>query len=217
MDNPSTVVAVAPAASVAADGPVQVRVEVYQHIDVKPGDRDRLFATDSAGDRVRPQGSGRGAWVYIGDEAQPVFYGELRAIASPVLLVRSSELAEVRVGTLLRYAELVGESDELRLIQEVGVFEGISLRARPTALPGGAVRFESLEVSLSEVVGRLDIGSADGSRREPIPGGRPLVRSETYHVPVTLRKGERAVVLLESASDPAGIFVVEIGVEVATQ
>lgn len=201
-----------------ADGPaVQVRVQVYQHEDVKPGDRDRLFAEDSAGSRVRPQGGGRRAWVYIGEEAQPVFFGELRPIASPVLLVRSSEQAEVRVGTSLRYAELIGDGDELRLLDERGVFEGIGLRARPTVLPGGSVRFESLEVSLSEVVGRLDIGSADGSRREPIPGGRPLVRSETYHVPVTLRKGERAVVLLESASDPAGIFVVEIGVEVATQ
>jgi hypothetical protein len=196
-----------------ADAPtVTIEVQIQRYTERPGGDLEPVRVVEGDAD-VKAQGA-PDARVYIGDDPEFVFYGWVSPVASPRIATRSGERATIEIGEALSYAELTGAGDAMRLVREEGVVEGIRIEATPVSSGGGAVRFEELEVTLSEVVGRLDVTTRDGSRSEPIPGGRPIVREETFRLPVTLGADQQALVILEASSDERTSFFVRVGVSV---
>ncbi|MCA9310167.1 MAG: hypothetical protein KDA21_03120 [Phycisphaerales bacterium] len=194
-----------------ASATVLIEAQITRQDGAAASQRGHLTATDEDGGTVRPQGGGEGVLVFIGDGIEfDADSGASEVLSSPRLLTRSSESAEILIGQALTYVELTGEDDAMQLVTEEGVHEGLRLRVTPVALGTDRVRLESLELTLSEVVGRLDIATADGRRSLPIPGGRPLVRSVTYRLPVTLGSGQEAVVLVRSPGEGGEGFVVRL-------
>ena len=191
--------------------PAKVLVEVKLHRAELEGGMDAIRSTIQNAPNVVPRGSVGGPAVFIGPSV--IFttrMGYVTEIAKPRVLTLAGQEAEIIGGEGGSYIEL--EGDEVRLVEMEGVYEGLRIAMDPTVLESGAIDFAAFEVTLSEVIGRVDIASGDAQRRVPIAGGRPVVRSVTYTMPLTIEpadddeEGGSADIVFATEGDDEAVF-----------
>ncbi|GAB4550347.1 MAG: hypothetical protein Tsb0013_12030 [Phycisphaerales bacterium] len=189
------------------------------------GGMDAIRSTIQNAPNVVPRGSVGGPAVFIGPSV--IFttrMGYVETIARPRILTNTGEPAEIIVGETVSYIEM-GEGGSLELVEMEGAYEGLRLAMTPEVDAGGAIGFSSFEVTLSEVIGRVDIASPDDAGSLPIAGGRPVLRSVTYAMPLSLAPIEgnddrepptqRADIVFASDADDEMVFWMTVSAEVS--
>ncbi len=171
---------------------------------------------------VQPQGNIGGPLVSIGampDYAIMMVEGYRTLASEPVIpqssprvIVLDGQQAVVEIGTPVSFMEATGP-ESFRVVEVEGLTRGLTFSARPVVLDSGAVRFEELDITITEVVGRLNVVDESGADMG-IPGGRPITRAVTYSLPVTLPEGEQALVQFETPGPEPQIVMLRLAAEV---
>lgn len=202
-----------------ATEPAQVLVEVRLRRAELEGGMDAIRAATQNAPNVIPRGSVGGPAVFIGEAV--VFtteMGYVEVISSPRILTLEGQQAEIVVGEPVSYVELVDEG-ELRLVSMDDAYEGLRIAMNPAVRDSGLIDFPMFEVTISEVIGRTDIRSAEGDESLPIAGGQPVVRSVTYAMPLTLKPNEdgeasRADILFATDASDERVFWMSVNATV---